>query len=137
MNYSESIKEVIASSEFALEEGVYRYYLVHSYNKPELHLQVIHNKTEITVVTLETNAHLLAIKETNPEKWNLLTIKCSKPFYCVGFLASITQALAAASIDVVVTSTFEYDLVLVQEKNCKKVVATLCGLGFKNTTLSL
>ncbi|MCD6068232.1 MAG: hypothetical protein K0S33_3058 [Bacteroidetes bacterium] len=131
MAYQKSIKEVIAASEFVSEPAIYRYYLVRSYMQAAAHLKIIHNRSEITVVTSEENEHLLEVLEANPEKWRLLRVRCGKPFYCVGFIAGITHALAEAGIDITIASTFEYDLLLVQEENLQKAIICLKELGFR------
>jgi hypothetical protein len=126
-----TIQEVIASSTFFVDPAPYRYHLVSAYRKPEVHLQVIHNGEEITVITKEGNESMLEILKTNPERWRLLNIRCGNPFYCQGFIAAISQALAAAGIDITITSTFEYDLVFVQEEKLESALHRLKEIGFR------
>lgn len=126
-----TIQEVIACSDFNVDSAVYFYHLVKSYRKPEFHLQVIHNGPEITVITKKGNEQLLDIIKTNPEHWRLLSIRCGNPFYCQGFIAAISRSLAAAKIDITITSTFEYDLVFVQEEKLEEAVRCLREIGFQ------
>jgi hypothetical protein len=126
-----TIQEVIACSTFIVDPTVYKYYLVAAYRQPEAHLQVIHNGSEITVITKESNAGLLDILQTNPEQWRLLNIRCGSPFYCQGFIAAVSSALAAEKIDLTITSTFEYDLVFVQQEKLERAVECLKEIGFQ------
>lgn len=131
MGYQLKIKEVFKLSEFSIDAAVYKYYLVSKYNEPDKHLMIINNVSEITVVTKTENANLLTILDENKENWRLLNIKCGKPFYCVGFLAAISAAIAEEGIDITITSTFEYDFIFVQENFLEEVSGIIQSLGIK------
>jgi len=129
-NYRETIREVIRASGFAVDPGVYVYARVREVRHAEQHLMVIRDPDETTVVTAIGNLPLLGEHEANPERWRLINIRCGKPFYCVGFVATIADALAREGIDIVITSAFTNDLVLVMEKDLGRSVAVLEGIGF-------
>lgn len=131
MDYTHAIREVIAASWFTLDPSVYAYARVAAVAVPERHLMVIRDCDETTVVTAEENLPALGPHERNPERWRLLNIRCGRPFYCVGFIASIADAMARAGIDIVVTSAFTNDLVLVMEKDLDAALAVLVGIGFR------
>ena len=127
---SPALREVIDASWFTLEPGVYVYLRVTEVTRPELHLLVTRDSEEITVVTDSRNLPLMGEYERNAENWKLLNIRCGKPFYCVGFLAAIAQQMASHGIDIVMTSTFSNDHVLVKEEEAEMAIGLLCDLGF-------
>ncbi len=129
---SEKLQEVIDTSWFTVEDGAYVYARVQQVVHPEKHLAIINDLTELTIVTLEENLPLLNEYDSNKERWKLINIRCGKPFYCVGFIAAITGALADAGIDIVLMSSFSNDLVLVMEKNLSQSMAIIQGLGFSH-----
>jgi len=129
MDYHDKIKEVYQLSQFSVNDAIYKYYLVSSYTEPQSHLMIVNNGNEITVVTKEENAHLLTVLDVNKENWRLINIKCGKPFYCVGFLAGISTAIAEKGIDITITSTFEYDFIFVQEDFLSEVIRIIQSLG--------
>lgn len=126
----ERLKEVIRASWFIVEDGKYIYTSVKEITAPEKHLMIINDGKEITIVTREENLPLPGTYEANKDKWRLLNIRCGNPFYCSGFIAYITGALAAKGIDIVITSSFSNDLVMVMEKDLDMSVDTLIEIGF-------
>lgn len=125
------LQEVIKLSWFNVEDGAYIYTSVNEIKYPEKHLMLINDGKEITIVTLEENLPLLGAYEANKDKWRLINIRCGNPFYCSGFIAYITNALAAKGIDIVLTSSFSNDLVMVPEKDLDRSVTTLMEIGFE------
>ncbi len=126
----EKLQEVIDASWFTVEAGTYIYTRVQQIQHPEKHLAIINDLAELTVVTLEENLSLLGPYECNKERWKLLNIRCGKPFYCVGFIAAITGALAQQGIDIVLMSSFSNDLVLVMDNNLTQSIEIIKELGF-------
>ena len=129
-NYHETIGDVIRASGFTLDDVAYAYARVREVRHPERHLMVIRDGDEITVVTAVENLASLGEHDANAERWRLINIRCGKPFYCVGFIASISDALAREGIDIVIASAFTNDLVLVMEKDLERGVAVLERIGF-------
>ncbi|MGC4036160.1 MAG: ACT domain-containing protein [Chitinophagaceae bacterium] len=127
---SEPLRKVIRSSWFTIDTGIFVYTKVRQVENADKHLLVIRDRNEITVVTDETNLPFSGDYETNKEKWKLINIRCGNPFYCVGFIAAITGALAEAGIDIVLTSSFSNDLVLVMENDLEKSIEVLKEIGF-------
>ena len=129
-DFRQGLSEVIKASWFSLEAGVYVYCRVQEVNHPEKHLMIVRDGEEITVVTREENLSLLGSYEANNEKWRLLNIRCGNPFYCPGFIATITTGMAEEGIDIVITSSFSNDLVMVMEKDLEQGTNILKEMGF-------
>lgn len=125
------LEEVIQSSWFTIENGLYVYAKVTNVLYPEKHLIVTRDSDEITVVTKTSNLSELGDYERNQDNWVLLNIKCGNPFYCEGFLAAITSAFATKGIDITLTSTYTNDYVMVQENNIEKAISLLKNIGFR------
>jgi hypothetical protein len=130
-HYRETIGAVIRASWFTLDPGVYAYARVAEVRHAEKHLMVIRDADETTVVTETGNLALLGEHLANPERWRLINVRCGRPFYCVGFIASIADAMAREGIDIVVTSAFTNDLVLVMENDLDRGMAVLESIGFE------
>ena len=129
-NRREMIGDVIRASWFTLDDVAYAYARVREVRHPERHLMVIRDADEITVVTAFENLGSLGDHDANAERWRLINLRCGKPFYCVGFIAAISDALAREGIDLVIASAFTNDLVLVMEKDLERGVAALERAGF-------
>lgn len=95
------------------------------------HLIVTRDELETTVITRPEHLADCEVLERNPDAWVLLGIDCANPFYCVGFLARLTSALAAAGIDVLACSTFTRDSLLVQEAQAERAIAALRAAGLE------
>lgn len=131
MTNSERLKEVIKVSWFIITKERYVYTSVKKISYPEKHLMIINDGHELTIVTEENNLHLLGEYEANKERWRLLNVRCGNPFYCVGFIAYITNALAEHGIDIVITSSYSNDLILVMDKDLNASIKVLTEIGFE------
>ncbi|HYO21509.1 MAG TPA: ACT domain-containing protein [Flavisolibacter sp.] len=129
--YKKDLQAVIAASWFTVDEAVYVYASVTAVPEPEKHLLVVRDGAEITVATDEKHLPLPNCRQVNDEQWRLVNIRCGNPFYCVGFIASITDALATAGIDIVIISSFSNDLILVMQQDLERAVNVLVGIGFR------
>ena len=125
------IEEVLRASRLRRVPGVYAVARCRGVGASERHLMVARDELETTVVTRPEHLADCEVLESNPDDWVLLAIDCAHPFYCVGFLARLTSALAAAGIDVLACSTFTRDSLLVQEAQTERAIAALraAGLG--------
>jgi hypothetical protein len=126
----ESTQQVISDSTFRLA-GTYRYASVRSVARPEDHLMVTRDETEITVVTREEHLAGLDVIAVNPDRWQLLAIDCANPFYCVGFIAKISSAFTGAGLDILFISTFSRDLLFVKEEDGPRGAGLLRAMGFQ------
>ena len=130
-DYRKKLAPVIAASWFTIDKGTYVYASVAEVKDPAKHLMVIRDGQEITIVTEMNNLPLSGNYQLNKEHWKMLNIRCGNPFYCVGFIAYITDVLAVEGIDIVITSSFSNDLVLVMEADLEKAVTLLSDAGFQ------
>lgn len=131
-NYSQALQQVIEASWFTIDDGVYIYTKVKEITRVQDHLMIINDGQEITIVTRQENVQQLHPVEANKEKWKLINIRCGNPFYCAGFIAYITGSLAAKGIDIVITSSYSNDLVLVMEKDLAESIQVLTENGFQH-----
>ena len=130
--YKEKLEPVIATSWFTVDEATYVYASVAEVKEPEKHLLVVRDGTEITVATDINHLPLPHCLHVNKEQWKLINIRCGNPFYCVGFIAAITDALATAGIDIVIISSFSNDLILVMQQDLERSVEVLVEIGFRH-----
>ena len=124
------VKDVIKLSSFKVFPERYVYCCVTAVQPGINHLIVIDDGEEITIVTREQNLPLIGAHAANKDRWRLINIKCGNPFYCVGFIAGITGALAKEGIDVVLTSSYTKDMVMVMEGDLEKAVEVMREEGF-------
>jgi hypothetical protein len=129
----ESTKQVLQRSTFRLA-GVYVYVRAGEVRHPEQHLMVTRDELETTVVTEVEHLRHVEVLERNADRWQLITVDCANPFYCVGFLATIAAELSGAGIDILAVSTFSRDWVLVKEEDGERAAALLEGIGLTNIT---
>ncbi len=87
MNFQidKKLQEVINYSWFTIDEGTYAYTKVTEIKNVKKHLIITQDGDEITVVTDIKNLKNLGDYERNAEDLKLINIRCSNPFYCVGF----------------------------------------------------
>jgi len=124
------IQEIIAKSTFEIIDGRFIYAKVRELPQAGEHFMVSKDADEITVVTEEKNLGDLGIIERNKENYKLVELKVPLPFYAVGFLATVTSAIAKKGMNVLVISTYSKDYILVKEENIAKVKQVLLDLGF-------
>ena len=129
--WREEIKKIISQCHFTVEPGYFVYAKVSELRDAGQHLAITRDGDEITVVTRSNQLAGLSIIATHKGKWKLLLIRCAVPFDCLGFLASISMAMADAQINITLVSTFTNDYVMVEEVNCDKATQILIQLGFR------
>jgi len=128
----ESTEQVISDSTFHFA-GTFRWTSARSVRTPEKHLMISRDEKEITVVTNDLDdVDVIAI---NPDRWLLVSIDCSQPFYCVGFIAKLSTMLSAAGLDILVLSTFTRDWVFVKVEDGERAAEVLRKAGFAERTL--
>lgn len=123
--------KIIAQCHFTVEPGYFVYAKVSELRDAGQHLLITRDGDEITVVTRSDQLAGLSIIATHKGKWKLLLIRSAVPFDCLGFLASISMAMADAQINITLVSTFTNDYVMVEEVNCDKATQILIQLGFR------
>lgn len=128
---NENLKKIIESSTFEVIPGKFIYVKVSKEPKLNNHFLISKDKDEITVVTEENNLGGLKIIEKNKDWWALIALNVSAPFYSVGFLATVSSAIAKEGKDVLIVSTYSKDYILVQYDFAQGVKQVLLSLGFK------
>ncbi len=126
----QSTQNVINGSDFYLEAEVFYFVDALHVKTPELHRLICRDDKEITVVTNAAGLPDLTIKSQNKEQWRLLVINCANPFYCVGFLQSISSAMTVAGIDILLVSSFSRDYVFVAAAYVEQAIQILQQIGF-------
>ncbi len=123
---------MIADSTFRFA-GTYRFVSAGRIGHPELHLMISRDTYETTVVTKEEHLDDVEVLDVNADRWLLLAIDCASPFYCVGFIASISAVLSGAGMDILVVSTFSCDWVFVKEEDGPRASDLLRAEGFRES----
>lgn len=125
------LKKIIESSTFGVQDGVYVYAKVSTIPSPNDHFLVTKDSDEITVVTREEKLSSLDLVERNKDNYKLIALNVSVPFYSVGFLAAISEAIANEDMNILIVSTYSKDYILVKENQLIKAINVLLDLGFQ------
>jgi len=125
------IEKIIKESTFKIEEGRFVYAKVSEAPRIEKHFVVSKDVDEITVVTKEENITELALIERNKDFYCLIALNVSIPFYSVGFLAVVSQAIADEGMNILMVSTYSKDYILVKDDKIEEARAVLLKLGFQ------
>lgn len=128
---NQDITKIIKESTFEIQAGRYIYAKVVNFPAPENHFMVSKDVDEITVVTKEENLNKLNLIEKNKDFYTLISLNVSIPFYSVGFLATVSSAIAKSGMNILIISTYSKDYILVREDCTEKAKNVLLELGFK------
>ena len=129
MELSHDISSVLTTSSFEVLDG--RYVFVKTAATPSLdgHFLVVDDGEETTVVTRAENVHHLSVTERHADELVLIALNVSVPFYAVGFLASVSSAMARLGINVLIVSAFTRDFVLVRHDRVADAISALQDIG--------
>ncbi len=126
------IKDILAETTFRRVPGVFIYAkLEKAPPDVEQHFLVSKDEDEVTVVTKLENYEGLGAKERNKDDYSLFELRVAVPFYAVGFLASVTSAIASKGANILVISTYSKDYILVRTEHTQLAAEVLNGLGMK------
>ena len=125
------LQEIIKLSSFTVVDGQFVYVKVATVPNISNHLMVAQDNDEITVVTREENLRELNIIERNKDEYALIALNVSVPFYSVGFLATVSSAIANAGMDILIISTYSKDYILIRADELYAAKEILLSLGFK------
>lgn len=128
---NEEIKNIIKASNFKVKQGTYIY--AKAAENPAIekeHFMVSRDEDEITVVTQEENIGSLKILEKNKDSYTLIVLNVSVPFYSVGFLATVSEAIAKEGMNILIVSTYSKDYIMVKKDCTDKAKSVLLKLGF-------
>lgn len=128
---NEDLKKIIEQSSFEIMDGTYIYAKVSTFPDQEKHFLVSKDQDEITVITKEENLADLELIERNNESYKLIALNVSIPFYAVGFLASVSLAIAEAGMNILIISTYSKDYILIKKEKIEEAKSILKNLGFK------
>ncbi len=129
-SYLQKALDEIAQSNFQVQPGNYIYAKVSSVDDIESHFLVSRDVDEITVVTTEDKISSLQLIERNKDLYRLIALNVLVPFYSVGFIATVCDALAKVGMNVLVVSTYSKDYIMVRADLIEKCIAALISLGF-------
>ncbi len=124
------IKNIIKESTFHVEEGRFVYAKVGDTPDSTDYFMVTHDNDEITVVTEEKHLDTIDIIERNKDDYKLIALNVSIPFYSVGFLAVVSEAIAKGGMNILIVSTYSKDYIMVKDDRLKDAISVLIGLGF-------
>ena len=124
------LQDIIRKSTFDIQVGKYVYAKVARFPEQNHHFFVSKDSDEITVVTKEEYIADLSMLERNKDDYALIALNVSIPFYCVGFLAVVSSAIADKGMDILIVSTYSKDYILVRHDKLDDAKSTLLDLGF-------
>lgn len=127
------LEKINKASMFKVEEGTYVYAKVSEASDQEQHFMVSRDADEITVVTKEENLAELDILERNKDSYCLIALNVSVPFYSVGFLATVSQAIADKGMNILIVSTYSKDYILMKDEKIEKAKTVLLALCFQES----
>jgi hypothetical protein len=127
------IEKILKQSSFNVIPGTWSYLKVGS--RPEgSHFLVTQDSDEITVVTKKERESELDVVERNKDDRSLISLNVSVPFYAVGFLAAVSNAIAQAGMNILIISTYSKDYILVKQEQLDKAREALTSIGLQETT---
>jgi hypothetical protein len=88
------------------------------------------DKNEITLVIEQGKVNEKEVIDIEKD-WKILTFDMALPFVLVGFLATVSKALADERISIYVISAYSTDHILIKEKDIVKAKKKLKKLGCK------
>ena len=127
---TEALRQVISQSPVVLHPARYAVLQVENCPDPRPHFLVCHEADEITVITTEQEAQRLSGVRQREQWFRLLEFRMSTPFATPGFLATISQAIAARGLNQLLVSTFSKDWLLLREEDLSSGWEILGELGF-------
>jgi hypothetical protein len=126
----DNIVDIISKSSFTLLDGIFVYTKVTSIPEGN-HFMISQDSEEITVVTIQEKLAQLDLIERNKDDYRLISLNVSIPFYAVGFLAKVSDAIAGQGMNILIVSTYSKDYILVKADKIDTAIIALKKLGFK------
>lgn len=128
---NDELSKIMEASTFGVCEGSWVYAKVAGEPKLNDCFMLSRDDEEMTAVFEESKASSFEIIERNKDLRKLIEIKVSAPFYAVGFLAAITNAISSKGCNNLIISTYSKDYVLVTEAQFDQAKQALLELGLK------
>ncbi|HLD20847.1 MAG TPA: ACT domain-containing protein [Patescibacteria group bacterium] len=126
---TQQLDDLIRASSFVIKDGIFVYAKVKNWPNGN-HFMVAKDEDEITVVTESRNLPLLDLIERNKDDYRLIALNVSIPFYCIGFLAKVSETIAECGMNILIVSTYSKDYILVKADRIIDARNTLLKLGF-------
>ena len=92
---------------------------------------VSRDEDETTAVFEQSKKYKFEILEENKDSRKLIEVAVSVPFYSVGFLATISQAIAGKGMSILIVSTYSKDYILIVSQKLEVAKIALTELGLK------
>ncbi|MCH7605219.1 ACT domain-containing protein [Patescibacteria group bacterium] len=127
------LKEIINKSLYRIVPGGYIYAKVSSIPDIDNCFLISKDADEITVIVEESKYSRIGAIERNKELYALIELRVSVPFYAVGFLAAVTNAIAEKGMNVLVVSTYSKDYILVRKEHENDTIKVLDTMGFRKS----
>ena len=124
------LQEIINKSTFEIQEGRFVYAKVRTLPEINKHFMISQDKDEITVITREDNLGDLDLIEKNKEFYKLIALNVAVPFYSVGFLATVSGAIAKERMNILIVSTYSKNYIMVKEDCLDKAKKSLVEARF-------
>lgn len=125
------LKKIIESSTFRIIPGNFIYAKVADVPDTSDCFMISKDIDETTAVFEESRISKIEIIERNKDLYKLFELKVSVPFYAVGFLATVTNAISKEGMNNLVVSTYSKDYIMVRIEHEKKAKEVFLKLGFK------
>lgn len=126
---NEELDKIIKASTFSIENGIYLYAKVKKVPQGK-HFLITQDNDEVTVVTTLDKLSNLDLIERNKDDYALIALHVLVPFYSVGFLATISTAIAKRGLNILIVSTYSKDYIMVKSLASEIAKQALLDLGF-------
>lgn len=90
---------------------------------------VARDADEVTLIAEESELDGIALLGMEGD-YRLLEIRMATPFQGVGFLATVSRAIADVGLNIFIVSTYSKDYILLKEHSVPKGLEALASLGF-------
>lgn len=126
---AQTLSDVIRNSPVRVMPG--RYAVVRCADVPDSRdcFMVARDADETTAIAEESKLPALPALATQ-KGYRLVAIEVAAPFQAVGFLSTVTGALAGAGLDILVVSTYSKDYLLLKEESVAEGLQALAEAGF-------
>lgn len=124
-----NLTEILDHSTYKLLPDLYSIAKINSDFEISDAFMISQDDAEVTAIYKEGVVFGGVIEEK--KHYRLIAVNVAIPFYSPGFIATITQALAAKSISVLVVSTYSRDYFIVSSKDICQAIDEIRKLGIK------
>lgn len=121
------LEKILSETTYEVLPGLYKYAQLKELPSDSNHFAIVQDADEVTVVTNKPEA--LRGGVIHPSDYALVATNVSVPFYSVGYLAAISDAVASKGMNILILSTFSKDYFLVKHEELDKAQEAIQGLG--------